>query len=268
MDRPRRTRGFTLVELLIVIGIIGLLITLLMPTITKATQTVRAVRTRATIKQLSIAIENFHSDFGAFPPSEYVAATDGELTTGAAKLVYYLMGPAGSGWGFGGGGLMPFATGTSAAVGAPTRTYGPYYRTNKEDIRYRLVGSTAYPVGFLDAYKPAGVILYFVSHRSTPGSPITYEWKDCNLRGTSAEPPPGEAKANFASQTFFDDCVGIKALVVLPGQPLMARYLRTDYLLISAGGDGRYGAVRWKEDGTAQPVERKDGEYDDIANWN
>ena len=267
MDRPRRTRGFTLVELLIVIRIIGLLITLLMPTITKATQTVRAVRTRATIKQLGIALENFRADFGAFPPSEYVAATDANISTGAAKLVYYLSGPANSGWGFGGGGLMPFGSSTSASVGGATRTYGPYYRTSKEDVRYRTVGSNAYPVGFLDAYKPAGVILYFVSRRSTAGA-ITYEWKDCNLSGSTTEPPPAYARANFATNAFFEDCVGIKAMVVLPGQPAVARYLRADYMLISPGGDGRYGAVRWREDGTAEPVLRKDGEYDDIANWN
>jgi prepilin-type N-terminal cleavage/methylation domain-containing protein/prepilin-type processing-associated H-X9-DG protein len=60
-------RGFTLIELLVVIAIIAVLIALLLPAVQAAREAARRAQCVNNLKQLGIAMHNYHDTVGAFP---------------------------------------------------------------------------------------------------------------------------------------------------------------------------------------------------------
>ena len=66
---PRSRRAFTLIELLVVVLIIAILIALILPAVQSAREASRRAQCASNLKQIGLALHNYSSAFGVFPPA-------------------------------------------------------------------------------------------------------------------------------------------------------------------------------------------------------
>src|SRR3954470_9396365 len=119
--------AFTLVELLVVIAIIGVLVALLLPAVQAAREAARRMQCSNHLKQIGIALQNYHDTFNSLP-------------FGARARFVQTSGTAPSNNGFGPSwyvGLLPFCEQKplsdlleSAALLSPTNVYTNLTKTN------------------------------------------------------------------------------------------------------------------------------------------
>ena len=77
MRQQSRKHGFTLIELLVVIAIIAVLIALLLPAVQQAREAARRTQCKNNLKQLGLAMFNYHDTFSVFPMSSLLAGGPG-----------------------------------------------------------------------------------------------------------------------------------------------------------------------------------------------
>jgi len=151
-------KGFTLVELLVVIAIIGILIALLLPAVQAAREAARRMQCTNNLKQIGLAIHNFHDSRRGLPP----------VSGGWARPSTLFL-------------LMPYYEQTAAYEVLERRTEGwfwqlpdrPFHTWSAEDKRAISAVST-----ILCPSRRSGPSVMDTSTCSNPGTSSSPDWGD------------------------------------------------------------------------------------------
>jgi prepilin-type N-terminal cleavage/methylation domain-containing protein len=90
IPKPRSRRGFTLLELLVCVGIIGILLALLLPATRSSRPAARRAQCTNNLKQIALALHNYESEQDALPPAYTVDAEGRPLHSWRTLILPYL----------------------------------------------------------------------------------------------------------------------------------------------------------------------------------
>jgi len=89
LHQARRT-GFTLVELLVVIAMIGILLALLLPAVQQAREAARRAQCSNNLKQIALAMHSFESAFGHLPYGDRLSANNANKVGPGVQILPYV----------------------------------------------------------------------------------------------------------------------------------------------------------------------------------
>jgi len=233
-----RSRGFTLVELLVVIGILMLLIAIIAPAGNKAYQQAIRARMRADLATIAQALEAYRADFGDYPrPDRNVPGA----LQGAVVLCWGLVAPGPAVSPSGGHG----ADGPGFRLhGTSGKVWGPYLNVNQ----FKLMatdnqGTLSAAAGTYDNLHTVIVDRY--------NNPVLYYPRKTKATASSLSTYFGPL--NSTPRYVFNDnnpayapLAGMQAQlpgVLANGAFDMSQVLELPYLLWSAGTDGQFGTA-------------------------
>ncbi len=121
--RSRYQSGFTLIELLVVIAIIAVLIALLLPAVQAAREAARRAQCVNNLKQIGLAVHNYSSTVGSFPPGQLEGNDWADWSAHAMMLPYLEQGPLFNSLNFIGYGLPNVNPALPGYAGNTTATY-------------------------------------------------------------------------------------------------------------------------------------------------
>jgi prepilin-type N-terminal cleavage/methylation domain-containing protein/prepilin-type processing-associated H-X9-DG protein len=141
--KAREPRGFTLIELLVVIAIIAVLIALLLPAVQAAREAARRAQCVNNLKQIGLAMQNYHSSNDSFPQGmsqstsnvPYTGYTGwGEWSAHAEMLSYMEQAPVYNAinWCFG----MQYGSGGAINLTASTRVINTFLCPSDNNAAY------------------------------------------------------------------------------------------------------------------------------------
>jgi prepilin-type N-terminal cleavage/methylation domain-containing protein/prepilin-type processing-associated H-X9-DG protein len=213
MSVKTRPAGFTLVELLVVIAIIGVLVALLLPAVQAAREAARRTQCANNLKQMGLALTNYHDTNKWFPPGAVWSNTGAAIPSPGnfannrgscfIRLLPYIEQQALYG-------LFDFNTGTDGQRQPGTNgillrgTEIPVYTCPSDAVR-RTGSSPNFimPASYHTNMGPSADI----SNSPTCSCPLHPTFQTFSRRGTSVSAPAGPFSRNgWVSQTKMSDC--------------------------------------------------------------
>ncbi|MBI1372444.1 MAG: hypothetical protein GC159_06745 [Phycisphaera sp.] len=229
-DQPHTRRGFTIVEMLVVIAIIIALLGILIPTIANIRPNPWEVQL---LTNTGIALQAYHNDFNDYPPSDYTKATAPicfGAWSGGEILAQALVGPQPNGV----DGQMGYGWTKDASLTG--KSYGPYLniQTEKQTLAESAPGRWVLTVATSQSKR--GVLYYRADNAGATGT----------LGGAGADVWDNGGRFNLAHNNTLvgaDNPVDYwRTTASATDRNTLSIPLRSaEYLLISPGIDEQYG---------------------------
>ena len=246
-------KGFTLIEMLLVLLIIGVLIALLVPVLPQIISGSNAKNTRIFFAQLEVGLNDYNRIFNEYPPDIMAAENSWGGSGGPKSLLVALQGPAGQGW-------------TTKQHGV-NREFGPYFNSTRGRL-HRDGDAFADAFGNRVMYHSARMDGRLSIGTSGFGQNTRYNARSCESfwAGSNVDDATNKMSNDSSSPLFYPIHWRKRLTQVTTSEGYVIPHNPTTYLLWSAGEDRRLGYLRYDQDKKILIFDLN-GVCDDITNF-